>query len=605
MAEANAEMLEEQLRKASEPPTGRSSVVASARTSTDAGPGRRSIEESRRPANPIAAAQNAEGGVAKPRPNSLIIPASALFETGPMTGPASSQAGSKAGKDQNAGGVFGGFFGGKSLHIPTAKELQASAVRLGDSLAGPSRPGTPINGGLMLAGPGGASGIGYAHAQGSQLLRGETPTISKTHAGGTSSGAERSAAMRETGSSPAQFFDYHMPSPPTSHLPSPNPDGPINKRSPSPNPGSGQSASPSGQLTPLARPALSPAHSGQFATEFAKLRTAYANSQNKMEAMAKELTDLKKGKIEMEAELETLSQALFEEANKMVADERRKRLESEELLKEVKEEKEVLKETIKVLGGKDKVEVPDVKVSGDDEPAAKDAVAKTGDKGKDVKKPEQHDIDDPDWKPRDLDKHYEALRKTIHHVADGASPGTAVLGSDSATFSNAVNYTGATRDFEAALDEVQAAAEAEGVLGFTPVAVNPVLELSPVLPKHDAVSGAELNPWAEVDFSGGTTSSNNGKGTSHATSRKGSQHGYGVDPLEGRRVSLGLNPEGRRESLGLNLVGVNFGEGLDGSMVLEPPVRPARDARPAPREEVVVEDDVPGAAVRMRRTSSA
>lgn len=591
MAEANAEMLEEQLRKAQlhHPVVTRASVASTAsRPTVDAG--RRSLEDGRKASNPTAAPSTA----GKPRPNSLIIPASALFETGPMTGPASSQAGSKAANNQNAGGVFGGFFGGKSLHIPTAKELQASAARLGDTLAGPSRPGTPISGALTVAGSGGVSGMGYAHAHGaSQLLRGETPTVS--HAAGGQSGNTGSAAMRETGSSPAQFFDYHMPSPPMSHLPSPNPDHKGGSGH-----GSGHGASPSGQPATLARPALSPAHSGQFATEFAKLRNAYASSQSKMEAMAKELTDLKKGKIEMEAELETLSQALFEEANKMVADERRKRLESEEQLKEVREEKEVLKETIKVLGGKDKA-IPEVTVSGDvdgDDAGKGKQKDKVKEKTKDHKE-EEVDIDDEAWKPRDLDKHYEALRKTIHHVADGASPGTAVLGGDASMLADAVNYTGARREFEAALDEVQAAAEAEGVLGFTPLAVNPVLELSPVLPKHDTASGAEINPWAEVDFSGGGADQ---------TPRRESQHGYGIDPLEGRR-----------ESLGLNLVGVDFGEGLDGSSSVRSSL--SRQGRVEQGESVQdvdgdkqarekakgqgQEEDVRRGSVKMRRTSSA
>ena len=70
------------------------------------------------------------------------------------------------------------------------------------------------------------------------------------------------------------------------------------------------------------------------------LRRAYATAQKRMEGMTKELAELKKGKVDMEAELENLSQALFEEANKMVADERRKRAETEESLKELKAEKE-------------------------------------------------------------------------------------------------------------------------------------------------------------------------------------------------------------------------------------------------------------------------
>jgi hypothetical protein len=133
--------------------------------------------------------------------------------------------------------------------------------------------------------------------------------------------------------------------------------------------------------------------------ELTRLRTAQSAAQSKIDSMSKELADLKKGKVEMEAELENLSQALFEEANKMVADERKKRAELEESLKEVKEEREALRETIKVLGG----QVEDQASSrGDtDELEDQDRVA-----------------DLPEFQPRDLDKHYEALRKSIHHVSD-------------------------------------------------------------------------------------------------------------------------------------------------------------------------------------------
>lgn len=100
----------------------------------------------------------------------------------------------------------------------------------------------------------------------------------------------------------------------------------------------------------------------------------------------------------MEAELESLSQALFEEANKMVADERKRRAEMEENLKEVREEREALKETVKVLGGK---------VS----PPNEDADAKP------PKKNEPEEVEEENIIPRDLDKHYAALRKSIHNVA--------------------------------------------------------------------------------------------------------------------------------------------------------------------------------------------
>lgn len=134
--------------------------------------------------------------------------------------------------------------------------------------------------------------------------------------------------------------------------------------------------------------------------ELESLKKQYKNAETRIESMTKELAELKKGKVEMEQELENLSQALFEEANKMVADERKKRAEVEESLKEVKEEREALRQTIKVLGGqvteKEETTPPEITLSpGEDLPE--------------------------EFMPRDLDKHYEALRKSIHHVADGAS----------------------------------------------------------------------------------------------------------------------------------------------------------------------------------------
>lgn len=58
---------------------------------------------------------------------------------------------------------------------------------------------------------------------------------------------------------------------------------------------------------------------------------------------------MKESKAALEAELEGLSQALFEEANKMVADERKMRMGMEDEVKGEKEEKEVLKETMRLV----------------------------------------------------------------------------------------------------------------------------------------------------------------------------------------------------------------------------------------------------------------
>lgn len=115
--------------------------------------------------------------------------------------------------------------------------------------------------------------------------------------------------------------------------------------------------------------------------------------REQLESQASEVEALKVGKKEIEAELEGLSQALFEEANKMVADERKKRAEVEENLREVRDEREALRQTIKVLGG----------------PTPKPGTPAP---------PEEA----PQEEPRDLDRHYAALRRSIHHAIDGPTP---------------------------------------------------------------------------------------------------------------------------------------------------------------------------------------
>jgi hypothetical protein len=135
--------------------------------------------------------------------------------------------------------------------------------------------------------------------------------------------------------------------------------------------------------------------------ELETLKKQFKETEVRMKAMTKELAELKQGKLDMEQELENLSQALFEEANKMVADERKKRAEVEESLKEVREEREALRQTIKVLGGQ-------VSEKGDESPPA-------------INVEPAADLPE-EFQPRDLDKHYEALRKSIHHVADGSHP---------------------------------------------------------------------------------------------------------------------------------------------------------------------------------------
>ncbi|KIY68316.1 hypothetical protein CYLTODRAFT_443432 [Cylindrobasidium torrendii FP15055 ss-10] len=75
----------------------------------------------------------------------------------------------------------------------------------------------------------------------------------------------------------------------------------------------------------------------------------------RLERRQKELEDLlekeKQARTSLEAELESLSQALFEEANKMVATERRKRAEIEDELREIVQEKDALKNALRIVEG--------------------------------------------------------------------------------------------------------------------------------------------------------------------------------------------------------------------------------------------------------------
>jgi hypothetical protein len=225
-----------------------------------------------------------------------------------------------------------------------------------------------------------------------------------------------------------------------------------------------------------------------------------------MDGMAKELAELKKGKVEMEAELESLSQALFEEANKMVADERRKRAEVEEALKEVKEEREALRQTIKVLGGRvDEAEGAGAEVDeagGDGARTKAKKKEKTKEEDKGVKTPEE--FDEELFVPRDLDKHYAALRKTIHHVSDGATGGTevtstspldafaAAIGADTGGRAGA----GVGVDGDAGADGGD---EHDGILIVGPGSTTVPAEPGATPPKLRAISApTSPNPWAEV-----------------------------------------------------------------------------------------------------------
>ena len=167
------------------------------------------------------------------------------------------------------------------------------------------------------------------------------------------------------------------------------------------------------RTTSLVQNAAGAAATTAHTAELAKVRELYATAEKKIDAMSKELAELKKGKVEMEAELENLSQALFEEANKMVADERKKRAEVEEALKEVKEEREALKQTIKVLDGQG---------AADDGAIVESVKSARSVAGADDSPKGEEDLPE-EFQPRDLDKHYEALRRSIHHVSDGATDG--------------------------------------------------------------------------------------------------------------------------------------------------------------------------------------
>ncbi|KDN35403.1 hypothetical protein RSAG8_11624, partial [Rhizoctonia solani AG-8 WAC10335] len=71
----------------------------------------------------------------------------------------------------------------------------------------------------------------------------------------------------------------------------------------------------------------------------------------KLEAEKKLSSELEKEKSKVTEEIETLTQSLFEEANKMVSDERRKMAEVEALLRETEEERDAVRGAMKVVEG--------------------------------------------------------------------------------------------------------------------------------------------------------------------------------------------------------------------------------------------------------------
>jgi hypothetical protein len=142
------------------------------------------------------------------------------------------------------------------------------------------------------------------------------------------------------------------------------------------------------ELTAGGKISHTPQNSGDLREEEVRILRAH------IELQSDELEALKQGKKAIEAELEGLSQALFEEANKMVSDERKRRAELEESLREVRDEREALRQTVKVLGGRVQTPVPDAMNVSDGQATGVDS----------------------------LDQHYAALRRGIHHAVDGPSP---------------------------------------------------------------------------------------------------------------------------------------------------------------------------------------
>ncbi|WVN90275.1 uncharacterized protein L203_105511 [Cryptococcus depauperatus CBS 7841] len=149
--------------------------------------------------------------------------------------------------------------------------------------------------------------------------------------------------------------------------------------------------------SPSSRTSATADNPSSTSAELVELRNAYSSAISKLSALTDEMNHVKSVKSDMDKEIEDLSRVLFEEANKMVADERRKRAAMEDSLNEAREESKALRETVKFLGGQTS-SIPKP------EPIQ-------GEEGK------KEETKDEEFVPRDLDKHYEALRKSIHHIS--------------------------------------------------------------------------------------------------------------------------------------------------------------------------------------------
>ncbi|WVW82149.1 hypothetical protein I302_104155 [Kwoniella bestiolae CBS 10118] len=394
MAEANSEMLEAQLKRASATPTGSKAGTSrnvSGPATTAPGtpqlapsapapaPARSSADHVRATttANTVASPASAArvpGRASmeeRPRPTSLHITANELAGAGSggLSAPSSS-GGLNSSSNSNSWGFWNGgkkkVTGALShVHVPSASSVI-------DAFQQPSRPGTPNPDGHPR--------------KSTESISNWIPTSPSAPYSVPISSAPRPAPNRTSTHHSVLSKSFN--------------DQPSLSRSMSVM----NVPSVAGQRSVSARTS-----SSVSSEELSTLRQAYSAAVAKMDGMSKELAELKKGKVEMEAELENLSQALFEEANKMVADERRRVAELEDSLKEVKEEREALRDTIKVLGGK----VEDIpKISHPNE--------HHDEKRGEGEQEEEDEDEEEEFRPRDLDKHYAALRKSIHHVASGA-----------------------------------------------------------------------------------------------------------------------------------------------------------------------------------------
>ncbi|KAI0332274.1 hypothetical protein GY45DRAFT_1246902 [Cubamyces sp. BRFM 1775] len=163
-------------------------------------------------------------------------------------------------------------------------------------------------------------------------------------------------------SSVSPTFPHHSPGP----EPSPMPLRSATVPSPAPTSenrffrfrfGNGASSSASHPSSPRLSGTQSPSLNGSHLTS-ASLPSLVSSKdhekeleelQQQLEKERKAHKEASEAKAALEAELESLSQALFEEANKMVATERRKLAETEEALREAREQGEALKNVLRLV----------------------------------------------------------------------------------------------------------------------------------------------------------------------------------------------------------------------------------------------------------------